>query len=142
MTSPDWLTVTSGAAPLIVSLPHTGTVLPPDVASRVVSPWLARKDADWWIDRLYAFAADLDANGRPELYTTSVRGLERWTGDADGTMRADLLAPLVRDTAQRAQLALADIDGDGAFEVLVASARTSRMSSATPARRPGRRSRT
>ena len=28
---------------------------------RFVSPWLARKDADWWIDRLYDFAADLDA---------------------------------------------------------------------------------
>jgi N-formylglutamate deformylase len=61
MTPPDWLTVTSGMAPLIVSLPHTGTVLPPEVEARVVSPWLARKDADWWIDRLYAFAADLDA---------------------------------------------------------------------------------
>ncbi len=71
-----------------------------------------------------ALAADLDANGRPELYTTSVRGLERWTRDQEGAMRADLLAPLVRDTAQQAQLALADIDGDGAFEVLVASART------------------
>ena len=61
MTMPDWLTVTQGAAPLIVSLPHTGTVLPPEVEARVASPWLARKDADWWIDRLYAFAADLDA---------------------------------------------------------------------------------
>ena len=26
-----------------------------------MSPWLARKDADWWIDTLYDFAADLDA---------------------------------------------------------------------------------
>ena len=25
---------------------------------RFVSPWLARKDADWWVDRLYDFAAD------------------------------------------------------------------------------------
>lgn len=69
-------------------------------------------------------AADLDANGRPELYTTSQRGLERWTREASGAMRADLLAPLVRDAAQPAQLALADIDGDSAFELLVASART------------------
>jgi hypothetical protein len=69
-------------------------------------------------------AADLDANGRPELYTTSPRGLERWTREASGAMRADLLAPVVRDVAQQAQLALADIDGDGTFELLVASART------------------
>jgi N-formylglutamate deformylase len=61
MTSVDWLTVTRGAAPLVVSLPHTGTVLPPELESRVVSTWLARKDADWWIDRLYDFAAQLGA---------------------------------------------------------------------------------
>lgn len=61
MTTPDWLTVRAGAAPLVVSLPHTGTLLPPEIESRVVSPWLARKDADWWIDRLYAFATELDA---------------------------------------------------------------------------------
>jgi formiminoglutamase len=61
MTALDPLTVRQGAAPLSVSLPHTGTVLPPEVEARVVSPWLARKAADWWIDRLYAFAADLDA---------------------------------------------------------------------------------
>ncbi|MCC6991347.1 MAG: N-formylglutamate deformylase [Acidobacteria bacterium] len=61
MTAADWLTITPGAAPLVVSLPHTGTLLPPDIESRVVSPWLARKDADWWIDRLYGFAAELGA---------------------------------------------------------------------------------
>ena len=51
-----------GDAPLLVSLPHTGTDLPPELLGRLVSPWLARKDADWWIDRLYAFAADLGAS--------------------------------------------------------------------------------
>ena len=59
--TPAWLTVRRGAAPLIISLPHTGTELPPEIAPRLVSPWLARKDADWWIDRLYGFAADLGA---------------------------------------------------------------------------------
>ncbi len=57
----EWLSVRRGDAPLIVSLPHTGIDLPPNLASRLVSPWLARKDADWWIDRLYDFAADLGA---------------------------------------------------------------------------------
>ena len=60
-TIPGWLTVRRGDAPLLVSLPHTGTELPPELEGRLVSPWLARKDADWWIDRLYAFAADLGA---------------------------------------------------------------------------------
>jgi N-formylglutamate deformylase len=58
---PDWLTVTRGDAPLVVSLPHTGTEIPAAYERGLVSPWLARKDADWWIERLYDFAAGLDA---------------------------------------------------------------------------------
>ncbi|WP_407051786.1 N-formylglutamate deformylase [Methyloraptor flagellatus] len=58
---PDWLSVTRGEAPLLVSIPHTGTLIPEPIEARLVSPWLARKDADWWIDRLYGFAADLGA---------------------------------------------------------------------------------
>ncbi len=60
-TEPPWLTVRRGAAPLVLSLPHTGVDIPLDIEARLVSPWLARKDVDWWIDRLYDFAADLDA---------------------------------------------------------------------------------
>jgi len=60
-TSPPWLTVTRGDTPLIVSLPHTGTDIPPEIERRLVSPALARKDTDWWIDRLYDFAAGLGA---------------------------------------------------------------------------------
>jgi N-formylglutamate deformylase len=59
--SPAWLEVHRGDAPLIVSFPHTGVERPADIADEFVSPWLAGKDADWWIDRLYDFAADLGA---------------------------------------------------------------------------------
>jgi N-formylglutamate deformylase len=58
---PPWLTVEQREAPLIVSFPHTGTEIPADIAARCVSPWLARKDADWWIDTLYDFVRDLGA---------------------------------------------------------------------------------
>ena len=61
MTSPNWLDIRRGDAPLVVSLPHTGTDLPPALDGRLVSPWLARKDADWWIDLLYGFATGLGA---------------------------------------------------------------------------------
>ncbi|HUG63529.1 MAG TPA: N-formylglutamate deformylase [Methylomirabilota bacterium] len=50
-----------GDAPLLVSIPHTGTDIPPEIEGRLVSPWLARKDTDWWIERLYAFADGLGA---------------------------------------------------------------------------------
>jgi len=61
MTPLDWLTVVPGLAPLVVSVPHAGARLPADLEPRLVSPWLARKDADWHLERLYAFATDLGA---------------------------------------------------------------------------------
>ena len=48
-----WLDVHRGDAPLVVSFPHTGVEIPGEIESGLISPWLARKDADWWIDRLY-----------------------------------------------------------------------------------------
>jgi formiminoglutamase len=60
MNARGWLSVVSGDAPLIVSLPHTGLELGV-IENRLVSPWLARKDTDWWVERLYGFAGDLGA---------------------------------------------------------------------------------
>lgn len=56
-----WLSVVRGSAPLLVSLPHTGTEIPTPIAERLASLPLARNDTDWWIDRLYDFATSLDA---------------------------------------------------------------------------------
>jgi formiminoglutamase len=57
----DWLAVHRGDAPLIISIPHAGTDIPGDVEVALVSPWIGRKDADWYVDRLYDFAAGLGA---------------------------------------------------------------------------------
>lgn len=56
-----WLAVAPGDQPLIVSIPHAGTHIPAEIEARLASPWLARKDTDWHIDRLYDFAASLGA---------------------------------------------------------------------------------
>src|SRR5215472_19210751 len=58
---PEWLHVQRGEAPLLLAMPHTGTDIPAAVEKRLSSPWLARKDTDWWIERLYAFAPSLGA---------------------------------------------------------------------------------
>jgi len=42
-------------------MPHAGVDIPAAIASELVSPWLARRDADWWIDRLYDFGDSLGA---------------------------------------------------------------------------------
>jgi len=59
--SEAWLTVRQGRAPLLVSFPHTGLSIPPEFEAGLVSLALARRDADWHIDKLYAFAEELDA---------------------------------------------------------------------------------
>jgi formiminoglutamase len=61
VTQPEWLEVRRGAAPLIVSIPHAGTEIPPHLDGRFASLWLARRDADWWVDELYGFAGELGA---------------------------------------------------------------------------------
>jgi formiminoglutamase len=56
----SWLEITRGDAPLLLAFPHTGTELA-GLESRFRSPWLARRDADWFIDELYGFARALGA---------------------------------------------------------------------------------
>lgn len=57
----EWLEIHRGDRPLLVSFPHTGTEIPRDAEEGLASPWLARKDADWWVERLYDFARELGA---------------------------------------------------------------------------------
>jgi N-formylglutamate deformylase len=57
-----WLNVRRGTAPLLLCMPHTGTEIPRALERAFVSPWLARRDTDWWIERLYGFAAELGAS--------------------------------------------------------------------------------
>jgi N-formylglutamate deformylase len=56
----DWLVVHRGSAPLVLSIPHAGVIIPPDVASGLRSPWLSLKDTDWYIPELYEQARELD----------------------------------------------------------------------------------
>ncbi len=57
-----WLTVLRGGEPLVVSMPHAGTKIVAEIENGLMSESLARKDADWWIDKLYDFAAGLGAS--------------------------------------------------------------------------------
>lgn len=72
-----WLQVQRGDAPLIVSMPHTGTELLPEMERQVVSPWLARKDTDWYIEQLYDFAPSLGATTIRTSFSRSVIDVNR-----------------------------------------------------------------
>lgn len=54
---PDWLTIRRAETPLILAMPHGGTDLA-GLDAAFVSPWLARRDADWHIAALYDGLAD------------------------------------------------------------------------------------
>ena len=58
---PGWLKITRGTAPLLLSVPHAGFEIPPEYQRGLVSLWLARRDADVWVDKLYDFARELGA---------------------------------------------------------------------------------
>ena len=52
----------AGTEPLLVSIPHVGTYLPPELAARLTDAACQVPDTDWHLDRLYAFAKDLGAS--------------------------------------------------------------------------------
>jgi N-formylglutamate deformylase len=56
-----WLSIAQGNAPLIISVPHSGTDLPAPFADQLLSMELARADTDWHVDQLYEFATELGA---------------------------------------------------------------------------------
>ncbi len=58
----DIFTLHRGSTPLIVSLPHVGTRIPPALLARMIERAPAVEDTDWHLDRLYAFARELGAS--------------------------------------------------------------------------------
>lgn len=55
-------TLHRGHRPLLLSLPHVGTVLPAALQARLVPRALVVEDTDWHLERLYAFARSLGAS--------------------------------------------------------------------------------
>jgi formiminoglutamase len=80
--TPDWLEIGRGTAPLVVSFPHTGSEIPDELQPRFTSLWHARRDADWWVDRLYDFAGGLGATTVRTRISRSVIDVNR---DPSGT---------------------------------------------------------
>ncbi|MDH5824410.1 N-formylglutamate deformylase [Luteimonas sp. RD2P54] len=58
----DIFSLHRGTAPLLVSVPHDGTVVPDDIALRLTDAARCVPDTDWHIARLYAVARALGAS--------------------------------------------------------------------------------
>jgi N-formylglutamate deformylase len=70
MSNPPIFHLTRGQAPLLVSFPHSGTYLPPEIASRMTPVALTTPDTDWHVPKLYPF---LDAIGASRIEATHSR---------------------------------------------------------------------
>ena len=71
-----------GDAPLLVSLPHDGTALPPELAERMTDAARAVPDTDWHVSRLYAFVRELGASMLVPRFSRYVVDLNRPPDDA------------------------------------------------------------
>jgi N-formylglutamate deformylase len=66
-----------GGRPLLMSIPHTGTYIPPALASSMAHDAIEVPDTDWHLDRLYDFAAELDITVLKANYSRYVIDLNR-----------------------------------------------------------------
>jgi N-formylglutamate deformylase len=73
----DVFTLHRGSAPLLVSLPHDGSIIPTDLAARLLPPARRAPDTDWHVSRLYAFARELGASMLVPSYSRYVVDLNR-----------------------------------------------------------------
>jgi len=62
MDSGDVFTLHKGTQPLLVSVPHVGTMLPDDQRERYVERALGFEDADWYMAALLGFVRSLGAS--------------------------------------------------------------------------------
>jgi len=51
-----------GTQPLVISMPHVGTLIPAELAPRYLPRALEAEDTDWFLERLYGFAHELGAS--------------------------------------------------------------------------------
>ena len=70
-------TLHRGTAPVLLSLPHDGSVIPDAIAARMTPDARRAPDTDWHVARLYAFARDMGASMLVPRYSRYVVDLNR-----------------------------------------------------------------
>jgi len=70
-------TFQAGRCPLLISMPHVGTYLPPSLVERLTPEARRTPDTDWHLPRLYAFAQELGASVLAATHSRYVVDLNR-----------------------------------------------------------------
>jgi len=110
----DVFTLHRGSAPLLLSLPHDGSLIPESLRARMTPQARVAPDTDWHVSRLYDFARDLGASILVPTYSRYVIDLNR--GEADTSLypgqNTTGLVPLVRFTGEPIYLPGREPDAD------------------------------
>jgi len=110
----DVFTLHRGSAPLLVSLPHDGSAIPPELAKRMILEARRAPDTDWHVSHLYAFAQGLGASMLVPHWSRYVIDLNR--GEDDTSLypgqNTTGLCPSVRFTGEAVYLPGQEPDAD------------------------------
>ena len=98
--------LTRGTAPLLVSFPHAGTEIPPELAARMTPEALQRADVDWHLPRLYDFVQAMGASTISARFARHVIDLNRPPEDASLYPGQDVTGLLPLDTFRKEPLYL------------------------------------
>ena len=95
-----------GASPLLVSVPHAGTYLPPELRARLTGQALELPDTDWHVDRLYDFLDELGASVLVATHSRYVIDLNRPPDNANLYPGQDTTGLVPVDTVAQAEVYL------------------------------------
>jgi N-formylglutamate deformylase len=103
-----------GTSPLLVSVPHAGTHIPPELRVRLTAQALALPDTDWHVDRLYDFLDDLGASVLIATHSRYVIDLNRPPDNANLYPGQDTTGLVPVDTVARADIYRSgEVPGEG-----------------------------
>lgn len=100
-------TLHRGKLPLLVSLPHDGSYIPDDLAARMIPTARRAPDTDWFVSRLYGFAAAMGASVLVPNHSRYVVDLNRPPDDLSlyPGQNTTGLCPIVQFTGEPVYLA-------------------------------------
>ncbi len=102
----DVFALTRGTAPLLVSIPHAGTLIPHALERRLTPAALQRADVDWHLPRLYEFVHAMGATVIGANYARHVIDLNRPPQDESLYPGQDVTGLLPMDTFRKEPLYL------------------------------------
>jgi len=102
----DIFALSRGTAPLLVSFPHAGTHIPPELERRMTPAALQRADVDWHLPLLYDFARAMGATLLAARHARHVIDLNRPPQDESLYPGQDVTGLLPLDTFRKEPLYL------------------------------------